>query len=119
MKISFVEPHLNIYGGIRRILEFANRLAARGHDVTIFHPDGSPCDWMACNAKVKRSADAVNEAHDVIVYNDPDPFDFDVVRAADDRTQTTRVYHLVDARPDIALRHAPKFCNVGQKLHDL
>lgn len=46
MKISFIEPHLKIYGGIRRIIEFANRLAERGHDVTIFHSDGTPCNWI-------------------------------------------------------------------------
>ncbi len=33
MKISFVEPHLELYGGIRRILELANRLTKRGHGI--------------------------------------------------------------------------------------
>jgi len=40
MKMSFVEPHLELYAGIRRIIELANRLTERGHDVTIFHSDG-------------------------------------------------------------------------------
>jgi hypothetical protein len=53
MKISFIEPHLKVYGGIRRIIELANRLTKRGHDVTIFHSDGSPCGWIKCVAKVK------------------------------------------------------------------
>lgn len=53
MKISFVEPHLKIYGGIRRVIELSNRLTERGHNVTIFHSDGSPCEWMKCIAKIK------------------------------------------------------------------
>jgi len=41
MKISFIQPHLELYGGIRRIIELANRLTERGHDVTIFYFNGS------------------------------------------------------------------------------
>ncbi len=29
MKISFVEPHLELYGGIRRIIELANHIDER------------------------------------------------------------------------------------------
>jgi len=69
MKISFVEPHLKIYGGIRRIIELANRLTERGHDVTIFHSDGSPCQWMECIAKTKNYDEVLKEEHDVLLYN--------------------------------------------------
>jgi len=82
MKISFVEPHLKIYGGIRRIIEIANRLAARDHDVTIFHSDGSPCKWMRCNVKIKSYAEVLKEEHDVIIYNDPNPIDYNLVKKA-------------------------------------
>ena len=46
MRIAFVEPHLKLFGGIRRVLELAHRLTLRGHSVTIYHPTGEPCDWM-------------------------------------------------------------------------
>jgi len=49
MKISFVERHLKVYGGVRTILEFANRLVKRGHDVTLFLPDGTPVRAIACS----------------------------------------------------------------------
>jgi hypothetical protein len=29
-KIAFIEPHLKVFGGIRRIVEMANRLSDRG-----------------------------------------------------------------------------------------
>ena len=35
MKITFLCPHLRIAGGVRAILTYADRLAARGHDVTV------------------------------------------------------------------------------------
>jgi len=82
MKISFVEPHLELYGGIRRIIELANRLTERGHDVTIFHSDGSPCQWMKCIAKIKSYDEVLKEEHDVIIYNDPDPVDYKLVKKA-------------------------------------
>ena len=82
MKISFVEPHLKIFGGIRRIIEISNRLTKRGHDVTIFHSDGSPCKWMKCIAKVKSYDEVLRESHDVIIYNDPNPIDYKLVKKA-------------------------------------
>src|SRR3972149_6940353 len=82
MKISFVEPHLKIYGGIRRILELSNRLTTMGHDVTIFHSDGSRPTWMECLAKTKSYKDFVVANHEVIIYNDPNPIDFELVKKA-------------------------------------
>lgn len=82
MKISFVEPHLKIYGGIRRIIELANRLTERGHNVTIFHSDGSPCEWMKCTAKIKSYDELLKEEHDVIIFNDPNPIDYNLVKKA-------------------------------------
>jgi len=82
MKISFIEPHLKIYGGIRRIIELSNRLTERGHDVTIFHSDGKPCEWMKCIAKVKSYNEVLEEEHDVIIYNDPNPVDYKLAKEA-------------------------------------
>ena len=38
MKITFLTPHVNISGGIKIILEYAGRLAKRGHEVTVICP---------------------------------------------------------------------------------
>jgi glycosyltransferase involved in cell wall biosynthesis len=82
MKISFVEPHLKLFGGIRRIIELSNRLCALGHDVTIYHSDGSPCEWMNCVAKTKTATGVLRDRHDVLVYNDPNPRDYFLVTLA-------------------------------------
>lgn len=82
MKLAFVEPHLELFGGIRRILELSNRLTARGVEVTLFHPTGEPCGWMDCTAPVRRSETLLESAHDVVIYNDPNPYDFRLVRRA-------------------------------------
>ena len=38
MKITILAPHVRIAGGVRAILTYADRLAARGHDVTLVVP---------------------------------------------------------------------------------
>jgi glycosyltransferase involved in cell wall biosynthesis len=38
VKITFLAPHLRIAGGVRAILTYADRLAARGHEVTLLVP---------------------------------------------------------------------------------
>ncbi len=96
MKISFIEPHLKVYGGIRRILELSNRLAERGHDVTIFHSDGSSCQWMKCSAKVKRYEDVLEEEHDVLIYNDPNPVDYNLAQRSAARLKIFYVLELYE-----------------------
>ena len=72
MRIAILEPHLGRYGGIRRMLEFANRLTDRGHDVTFALPPGEAlrCDWTDCRAGIRRLADAADEAFDIVLFND-------------------------------------------------
>ena len=40
LRITFLCPHLRIAGGVRAILTYADRLAARGHDVEVVVPAG-------------------------------------------------------------------------------
>jgi glycosyltransferase involved in cell wall biosynthesis len=40
MQITFLCPHLGVAGGVRAILSYANRLAARGHSVSVVVPAG-------------------------------------------------------------------------------
>lgn len=96
MKISFVEPHLKIYGGIRRVIELANRLIEIGQDVTIFHSDGKPCGWMKCKAKIKSYDKVLKKEHDVIIYNDPNPIDYKLVKRAKAKLKVFYVLELYD-----------------------
>ncbi len=41
MRIAFLAPHVRIAGGVRAILTYADRLAGRGHEVSILVPAGS------------------------------------------------------------------------------
>ena len=45
MRIAFLAPHVRIAGGVRAILTYADRLAGRGHEVSILLPAGSR--WRA------------------------------------------------------------------------
>jgi glycosyltransferase involved in cell wall biosynthesis len=71
MKIAFIEPHLELFGGIRRVLEFAHRFVARGEDVTVFHPAGTPCAWMTCDASVRPTRELPACSFDAVVFNNP------------------------------------------------
>lgn len=98
MIIGFVEPHLELFGGIRRIVELANRLVDRGHEVTIFHPRGTPCAWMPCRARVRRTGELEQAAHDVLLYNDPNPEDYRSVRRARAALKVFLVLELYETR---------------------
>jgi GT2 family glycosyltransferase/polysaccharide pyruvyl transferase WcaK-like protein len=71
MRIGFVEPHLGQVGGIRRVLEVSNRLAAKGHEVSIYLPSSQPleCDWMECRALLRHLDDGADDELDFIVFN--------------------------------------------------
>jgi glycosyltransferase involved in cell wall biosynthesis len=96
MKVAFVEPHLGLFGGIRRILELSNRLTDRGVEVTVFHPQGTPCDWMECRARIRPSKQLLGEPQDVVIYNDPNPEDFGLVRRAPVRLRVFYVLELYE-----------------------
>jgi len=70
VRITFLAPHLRIAGGVRAILAHADRLAARGHDVTVVVPARRRAkawwrnrfqrvpDWMpGLHARVRWTAD--------------------------------------------------------------
>ena len=78
MRIAFIEPHLELYGGIRRVMELSNRLTKLGDDVTLFHPTGEPCGWMTGLAKTRPTADLTREEFDAVVFNDPPHYELAV-----------------------------------------
>jgi len=104
VRISFVEPHLELYGGIRRVLEFSNRFVARGETVTIYHPSGQACTWMECRARVRPLFELHADAHDVVIFNNPP--DYPHVRRARARLKVFYILELYDR--DRLLRFDPK-----------
>lgn len=88
MHIGFIEPHLERYGGIRRVVELGNHLIALGHDVTYYLPPESElsCTWMPCLGTVKEMPDGFDDELDVVVYNhEPQWFLLDFFRNAEAR----------------------------------
>jgi glycosyltransferase involved in cell wall biosynthesis len=104
MRIAFVEPHLELYGGIRRVLEFANRWTDRGESVIIYHPTGEPCAWMECRAFTRPLRELGREAHDVVIFNNPP----DYVRVRRARA-TVKVFYILELYDhDRLLRFDPR-----------
>jgi GT2 family glycosyltransferase len=52
------------------MLEFANRLSARGHDVTFYLPDDQAlrCDWMRCDARIAPISAGLADRLDVLLF---------------------------------------------------
>jgi glycosyltransferase involved in cell wall biosynthesis len=62
---------LGLYGGIRRVLEFANRFGDRGETVSVYHPSGEPCRWMETRAAIRPLDALESDSHDVVIFNNP------------------------------------------------
>lgn len=67
MKISFVLPHVELYGGVRRILEIANILHS-SHEIVIYTPKGLSCDWMTVFPPINNFDSLYSDNHDYFVY---------------------------------------------------
>lgn len=75
MRICFVEPHLAICGGIRRIHEVANGLVKLGHEVTITVPDwiyqtNQLGGWMPQLFQKVPETTGLKMSFDVVIYNE-------------------------------------------------
>lgn len=46
MRIGLFLPHVGVFGGVRRYLELGNEWVALGHAVTLYHPEGTPPEWL-------------------------------------------------------------------------
>lgn len=68
MKISFLQGYLSINGSVRHIIEMANELVQRDHEVTIYSQD-SNCSWLPCYAQIKPQKQVAGGSHDVLIFN--------------------------------------------------
>lgn len=92
MRFSFIEPHLGVFGGIRRIIELTNHLILMGHEATIYHPKGTPCEWLHSLAKTKKLSEISKDNHEILVYNHPLQNDYFSITPAD-----LKVYYILHA----------------------
>jgi glycosyltransferase involved in cell wall biosynthesis len=52
MKIAALLPHVEVFGGVRRYLELGSELLRRGHEFTLFHPEGGPPGWFEFRGEI-------------------------------------------------------------------
>jgi glycosyltransferase involved in cell wall biosynthesis len=70
MRISLFLPHVGVFGGVRRFIELGNALAARGHEVVLFHPQGAPPAWLPFAGRTAPLAEASGAVADLALCAD-------------------------------------------------
>lgn len=75
MRIGAILPHLLVFGGVRRYLELGNAFISRGHQFTIYTPDGTPPAWFAFDGEVKPLDSIAKYSYDVIISGSPELLD--------------------------------------------
>ena len=83
LHIGWLQPHLNVVGGIRRAIEMTNRLIALGFEATLITPSGQKTDWLPISARVINTNEAKSMRFDVLIVSDPDVYPFFSEIAAD------------------------------------
>lgn len=71
MRIALFLPHVGVFGGVRRFLELGNEWKVLGHDVALFHPEGTPPAWLPFAGRVAPLSAAAASPCDLAVCADP------------------------------------------------
>ncbi|MFC1511184.1 glycosyltransferase family 4 protein [Candidatus Margulisiibacteriota bacterium] len=71
MKFAGLLPHLYLFGGVRRYIEMGNELISRGHQFTLYTPEGAPPTWTTCRCKVKAMKFVSGDRNDIAIGGDP------------------------------------------------
>ena len=75
MRIRAFLPHVGVFGGVRRYLELGNVWADAGHEVTLYHPAGTPPGWLPFRGRVAPLAAAADGSADLAICGDAGTFD--------------------------------------------
>lgn len=70
MRIAAVLPHVEIFGGVRRYIEIGNEFVKRGHAYTLFHPEGTPPEWLKFVGRVRAFSSLEEESFDVALCSE-------------------------------------------------
>lgn len=70
MKIAITIPSFAVHGGIRIIMEWANRLT-QWHDVSLYSLAGGSPDWFKLNSKVKLIQEYNGNDYDLLLITSP------------------------------------------------
>jgi len=72
LRIGAIVPHLLLFGGVRRYLELGNCFVARGHEFSIYTPEGAPPAWFPFRGEVRRLDSLESHEHDVLMSGSPE-----------------------------------------------
>jgi len=64
-------PGLGVFGGVRRFIEIGNELVRRGHRFVIYHPAGTPPEWLPFLGETRPTASLAGTRHQVLICNNP------------------------------------------------
>jgi glycosyltransferase involved in cell wall biosynthesis len=70
LKIAGLLPHVQVFGGVRRYLELGNEFIRRGHDFTLFHPEGIPPDWLEFRGRARPFSALCEDVFDVALCSE-------------------------------------------------
>lgn len=71
MRIATFLPHVGVFGGVRRLVELGNAWIRAGHEVTLYHPDGTAPEWLPYRGAVRPLSAASAASSDLAVGADP------------------------------------------------
>src|SRR5882762_3725771 len=74
MRIGLFLPHVGVFGGVRRYLELGNEWVALGHDVTLYHPEGTPPAWLPFLGTTAPIRSAADHTSDVAICGERDTY---------------------------------------------
>ena len=92
MRIALFLPHVGVFGGVRRFIELGNEWSALGHEVTLFHPEGTAPAWLPFRGRVSLLAAAVGAGAGADLAVCADPHTYDTFRAT---AAATHLYYCV------------------------
>lgn len=66
MKLGVILPHTKLYGGVKRFLELGNIFVSKGHEFTVFTPDGKAPEWFDYKGEMATFSDLPDSGLDAI-----------------------------------------------------
>lgn len=67
LKIGWIIPTIGTFGAVREMVEVSNVLIGLGHQVFIYHPDGSACKWLKSLAICRKLEDLNSDPLDALI----------------------------------------------------
>jgi glycosyltransferase involved in cell wall biosynthesis len=82
LDVGVLLPGVGVFGGVRRFIEIGNEFVRRGHRFVIYHPQGTPPEWLPFLGETRSTASLAGARHQLLICNNPPQLgDFESARA--------------------------------------